>query len=230
MARLPRLTVAGHPHHIILRGNNRQPIFVEGGDHEDFLKLLERYAKLHAVSVHAYVLMSSQLHLLATPADDRGIPQTMQAVGREYVRLFNRRQSRTGTLWEGRYRANLIQAERYLLPCMAYMDLAPVWAGVVAEPAEYPWSSHGHYVGVRNDRLLTPHPIYWQLGNTPFAREEAYAELVHAGVASQLQRAVTDSALGGWALGDRDFVELLQQKTDRRLAKRRPGRPSSVPN
>ena len=71
----------------------------------------------------------------------------MQDVGRRYVRYFNQRQGRTGTLWEGRYKSTLIQAERYLLACMAYIDLNPVRAGIALAPGDYPWSSHGHYVG-----------------------------------------------------------------------------------
>ena len=102
MARLPRLTVPGYPHHIIQRGNNRQAIFVDKADYDELLRLLEEHAKKAAVAVHAYVLMSNHVHLLATPETDQGIPQLMQAVGRRYVRYFNDRHGRTGTLWEGR--------------------------------------------------------------------------------------------------------------------------------
>jgi putative transposase len=225
MARLPRLTVPGFPHHIIQRGNNRQAIFAGTADYEILLAMFEEHARKLGVAVHAYVLMSNHLHLLATPETSEGIPQLMQAVGRRYVRYFNQRQSRTGTLWEGRYKSNLIQAERYLLACMAYMDLNPVRAGMVREPGDYPWSSHGNYVGRRYDKLLSPHPIYWELGNTPFAREAAYAELVLAGVSDQQQRALTDSALRGWALGEPDYIADLQKRTQRRVSRTRAGRP-----
>lgn len=228
MARLPRLTVPGYPHHIIQRGNNRQAIFAERADYEQLLALIEEHAKCFGVAVHAYVLMSNHFHLLATPEDAAGIPQMMQAVGRQYVRYFNRRQARTGTLWEGRYRSTLIQAERYLLACMVYIDLNPVRAGMVADPADYPWSSHAHYIGRRVDRLVTPHPMYWALGNTPFARDAAYAELVHAGLSTGQQQALTDSALRGWALGEADYVAELQQRTSRRVAKGQSGRPKKL--
>lgn len=225
MARLPRLTVPGYPHHIIQRGNNRQPIFAEPADYEQLLAMLEEHARRFHVAVHAYVLMSNHFHLLATPEDAAGIPQMMQAIGRQYVRYFNRRQQRTGTLWEGRYRSTLIQAERYLLACMVYIDLNPVRAGMVSDPAEYPWSSHAHYIGRRADRLLTPHPLYWEMGNTPFAREAAYVELVRSGLSMAQQQALTDSAMRGWALGDKDYVAELQQRTARRITKGRAGRP-----
>jgi putative transposase len=149
----------------------------------------------------------------------------MQALGRSYVRYFNSRHGRTGTLWEGRYRSTLIQAERYLLACMVYIDLNPVRAGMVADPADYPWSSHLYYVGRRSDKLVTPHPLFWEMGNTPFARDAAYGELVHSGISPEKERALTDSALRGWALGEPDHVAELQRRTERRLEKAQAGRP-----
>jgi putative transposase len=225
MARLPRLTVPGYPHHIIQRGNNRQAIFVGPQDYELLLALIDEHARKQHVAVHAYVLMSNHLHLLATPETAEGIPQLMQAVGRRYVRNFNLRHGRTGTLWEGRYKSTLIQAERHLLACMVYMDLNPVRAGMVAEPAEYRWSSHHHYIGRQADKLVTPHPLYWELGNTPFARDEAYGSLVRAGISDAEKRALTDSALRGWALGEPDYVADLQKRTQRRVARAQAGRP-----
>lgn len=225
MARLPRLTLPGYPHHIIQRGNNRQPIFSTEADYVTLLGMLDEHARQASVAVHAYVLMSNHFHLLATPETAEGIPQMMQAVGRRYVRHFNQRQARTGTLWEGRYRSTLIQAERYLLACMVYIDLNPVRAGMVEAPAQYQWSSHGHYAGIRVDRLVTPHPLWWELGNTPFAREAAYAELVRSGLGPSQERALTDSAMRGWALGDPDYVADLQRRTERRVSKSRAGRP-----
>lgn len=229
MARLPRLTVPGYPHHIIQRGNNRQAIFDDAADYELLLALLEEQSKKHGVAIHAYVLMSNHLHLLATPETAEGIPMMMQAVGRTYVRRFNQRHGRSGTLWEGRYKSTLIQAERYLLACMVYFDLNPVRAGLVAEPADYPWSSHHHYIGRRSDRLVTPHALYWEMGNTPFSRDAAYSELVRSGIGAEQQRALTDSALRGWALGEPDYVADLQRRTARRLTKAQAGRPLRKP-
>ena len=230
MARLPRLTLPGYPHHIIQRGNNRQPIFVTTQDYQTLLALLAENAVKFGVALHAYVLMSNHFHLLATPQTAEGLPQMMQAVGRRYVRYFNDTQKRSGTLWEGRYKSTVIQSERYLLACMAYIDLNPVRAGMVAQAGQYPWSSHAHYIGQRIDKLITPHPLYWELGNTPFAREAAYAELVQSGINPVQQTALTDSALSGWALGEPDFVADLQKRTERRVSKASAGRPFSVKN
>ena len=225
MARLPRLTVPGYAHHIIQRGNNRQAIFASTADYQLLLDLLQENAQKQQVAIHGYVLMSNHFHLLATPETAEGIPQMMQAVGRRYVRNYNLRHQRTGTLWEGRYRSTLIQTERYLLACMAYIDLNPVRAGLVADPADYPWSSHQHYIGRTPDKLVTPHALYWEMGNTPFARDQSYVDMVLAGIDAEQQQALTDSALRGWALGEPDYVAELQRRTERRVAKGQAGRP-----
>ena len=226
MARQPRLTVAGYPHHVIQRGNDRQTIVHDDADREKLLTLLSEQAAVFNVSIHAYVIMDNHLHLLATPDTDEGLPKLMQAVGRSYVRYFNNRHQRTGTLWEGRYRSNLIESERYLLACMVYIDLNPVRAGMVPQPALFKWSSHKHCIGQVSDKLVTPHALFWGLGNTPFAREAAYAELVNAGLNLAEQEQLTRGALSGWALGAPGFVNELQQVTKRRLAPAKSGRPA----
>ncbi|MEI6802958.1 MAG: transposase [Burkholderiales bacterium] len=225
MARLPRLSLPGYPHHVIQRGNNRQSIFESAQDYQQLLDLLDENARKCGVAVHAYVLMGNHFHLLVTPQTAEGLPQMMQAIGRRYVRYFNDRQKRSGTLWEGRYKSTVVQSERYLLACMAYIDLNPVRAGMVERAQDYPWSSHGHYAGLRIDSCVTPHPIFWELGNTPFAREAAYAEMVHAGINPVQRQALTDATLRGWALGEPAFVADLQSKTPRRLSKSSAGRP-----
>ena len=144
------------------------------------------------------------------------------------MRYFNDAQGRTGTLWEGRYKSTLIQTDRYLLACMAYIDLNPVRAGMVAQAADYPWSSHGHYIGRGTDKLVTPHALTWTLGNTPFAREAAYAELVQSGVNPVQQQALTAATLRGWAFGEPDFVADLQKRTQRRVSKGQAGRPAAA--
>ena len=225
MARLPRLTVPGYAHHLIQRGNNRQAVFATDADRQFLLDLLAEHAKACEVALHSYVLMDNHFHLLATPATSQGLAQMMQAVGRRYVRYFNDRQNRTGTLWEGRFKSSLIESERYLLACMAYIDLNPVRAGMVQQPGNYRWSGYAHHTGQRAEPWLTPHPRYWELGNTPFAREMAYANLVQSGIASVQQAALTEATLRGWALGEPEFVANLQKQTLRRVSKATAGRP-----
>jgi putative transposase len=227
MARQPRLTLTGYPHHIIQRGNNRQAIFGGVADYQALMGLLREAAQQCKVAIHSYVLMTNHLHLLATPQDDVGLPLMMQHLGRSYVRLFNKTYQRSGTLFEGRYKSSLIQTERYLLACMVYIDLNPVRAGMVAQPQDYPWSSYGHYAGLRTDPLITPHPHFWNLGNTPFAREVAYAELVRSGLGSTDERALTNTVLRSGVLGDEDFLLGLEKSTRRRVRPGIKGRPFS---
>jgi len=225
MARLARISVPGFPYHVIQRGNNRQAIFRSDADRERLrVLLLENSAQFH-VAIHAYVLMDNHFHLLVTPQDQGGMPRMMQAVGRRYVRYFNDTHARSGTLWEGRYKSALVQSERYLLACMVYMDLNPVRAGMVARAQDHAWSSHLHYIGLRNDRLVTPHALVWELGNTPFARESRYRELVQEGVSLEQRQALAQSVTSGWVLGDGRFVANLQGRTARRLTRAAPGRP-----
>lgn len=225
MARLPRLTLAGYPHHIIQRGNDRQSIVRDDQDRQRLLDLWAEHARTFKVAIHAWVIMDNHFHLLATPETQEGLPQMMQAVGRAYVRYFNLRHQRTGTLWEGRYRSNLIESERYLLACMVYIDLNPVRAGMVAQPEDFRWSSHRHCIGQASNKLVTPHALFWALGNTPFAREAAYAELVRQGLMQRDKDDLTRTALSGWALGSEAFVGSLQEGTTRRLSPGRAGRP-----
>jgi putative transposase len=227
MARLPRLVLAGYPHHVLQRGNNRQAIFLSETDYAVWLELVAENAKKFAVTVHAYVLMPNHFHILATPLTDQGLPKMIHALGRSYVRYFNDAQKRTGILWEGRYRSTLVEAGRYLLPCMVYLDLNPVRASLAVNVLDYGWSSHRHYIGQRVDKLITLHARLWDLGKTPFACEAAYSELVRNGINPMRQQAISDTILSGWALGDANFVAELQKRMPRWLTKKLLGRPRS---
>ena len=224
MARQPRLAVTGQAHLVTLAGNNRQAVFAGPQDRQDFLGLLAALAQREQVLVHAWVLLDSQVRLLLTPQQEGALSRLMQALGRSYVRQFNLRHGRSGTLWEGRYRSTVLQPGRYLLPCMVDMDLSPVRAKLVHAPEDCVWSSHLHYIGRRHDPWLTPPAAYWALGNTPFSREAAYAEAVQRGLSPAMQRALDDAGKG-WALGDAAFLAELGTLTQRRLVRARAGRP-----
>ena len=126
MARLPRLSVAGVPQHVVQRGNNRQACFFDGQDYAVYLDKLKEYSAKQGVRVHSYVLMTNHVHLLMTPEEPQGISRLMQALGRYYVRYVNQTYKRTGTLWEGRYKSTLIDGERYFLIVSRYIELNPV--------------------------------------------------------------------------------------------------------
>jgi putative transposase len=228
MARLPRLVVPNQPHHVIQYGIDRQPVFRDTGDHVAFLAWLREAAKQFRVAIHAYVLMPDHLHLLATPSDDLGLGRMMQWIGRHYVPYFNQKYGRAGTLWQGRYKATVIDAERYLLACSAYMELNPVRAGLASSAEEYPWSSYRHHIGASPAPLIADHSLYWALGNTPFDREAAYKSLVEQGVAAETVEAITSATRKGWALGSDQFKDRLQKAGNRRVRPAKRGRPGKT--
>lgn len=234
MARLPRLSIGGYPHHVIQRGNDREAIFVDRDDYSRYLQALGEVTRALDVALHAYVLMPNHVHLLMTPADAKATGRAMQAIGRRYVRWFNDRHSRTGALFEGRYRSTLVEADRYLLACMRYIELNPVRAGIVQRPDDFPWSSYRHHSGLIVDGLVSDHPLYWALGNTPFERQANYKRLFQQELGSADVERIRQATHGGWVLGEANFLEELNRKSRRRPARRPAGRPrissDSVPN
>ena len=225
MARLPRLSVGGHPHLIVQRGFPAQPLFVDDDDRWLFLAKLAEAARAEQVAVHAYALLDTEIQLLATPKDANGIGRMMQSIGRAYVAAFNRRHERSGTLWQARYRACVLEAEAFFIACMRYVEARPLRFGH-ADAIDYPWSSAAHHVGRRGVPLITEHPMYWRLGNTPFEREAAYRSVLERALTQQEVRQIEDAALKGWALGSDRFVHELGKHIDRRLRPLARGRPA----
>lgn len=228
MARLPRLILPDQPHHVILRGNNRQAIFYSDLDREFLLATLAESAAQYRVALHAYVLMDNHLHLLATPPSADALSRMMQSLGRRYVGWFNARHQRSGTLWEGRFRAGLIEGERQLLACMRYIEQNPLRAGLCAEAAQWRWSSAAHHMGLARSALITEHEMYWRLGNTPFEREHAYRELMEQGVSTSEQLQFTDAVLRGRPVGSEAFLRLLSSEHAAVVNRRPRGRPRKV--
>lgn len=225
MARLPRLVVPDHPHHVILNALDQQPAFRDEEDFASFLAWLREATRQFKVALHAYVLLPGQVQLMVSPGDAHGLSRMMQWVGRQYVPYFNTRYGRAGTLWQGRYRATVIDSDQYFLTCCRYLESAPVRAGLCAEPSGYAWSSYPHHAGIRHDALITDHPVYWALGNTPFDREAEYRALMENGL-SQAEVTSLDEALHkGWPLGSDKFRHLLAKQTNRRIAPAKRGRP-----
>lgn len=227
MARLPRLTIPGQPHYVVQRGNNLQAIFVDGQDYASMKALLREMGRRFGVDLHAFILLPNQIHLLVTPETVASLPQFMQSVGRSYVRSFNNRHGRSGTLWEGRYRATVLEPQAWLLPAMVVLESQAVVQGLAARAVDYGWSSARHNAGAQTEGMLRLHPAYWSLGDTPFAREAAYATLLDRGASEDVQEVVLGAALKGWVLGGESFVQSLQQHTERRLSRQKAGRPVS---
>ena len=218
MARLPRFFVKGEALHVIQRGNNREPIFAADGDFRFYLECLTQAASKHGLTLHAYVLMTNHVHLVATPSNEVSLPSTMQSVGRRYVQYFNCRYRRTGTLWEGRYRATLIDSERYLLACMRYVELNPVRASMVRQPAEYGWSSYrANALGAPAAQIVL-HEVYLRLGRTPEARQSAYRRLFGARVDPVELETIRQATNKAWALGNDRFRDRIEELAGRRAA------------
>ena len=225
MARLPRLVVPNQPHHLIQRGNDRRAVFSEADDYVFFLEHLRDSAALFGVAIHAYVLMPNHFHLLASPSDEIGLGKMIQRIGRYYVPYFNKKYKRVGGLWQGRFKATVIDSEQYFMTCSRYIEANPVRAHMVAEPAEYPWSSYLHHIGVKPDALITEHALYWALGNTPFEREAAYKELVGQALGRDAIDVLNVATAKSWALGGHQFKASVEQQIKRRVSPNKPGRP-----
>lgn len=225
MARLPRLVIANQAHHVIQRGNDRQTIFRDDSDYLAFLAWLREGSRQFKVAIHAYVLMPNHLHLLASPSDQEGLGRMMQWIGRHYVPYFNRKYDRVGTLWQGRYKATVIDSERYFMTCSRYIELNPVRASLAAGPGDYLWSSYLHHIGAQPDSIITDHALYWALGNTPFQREAAYKALVEQALTSEEVSTLSEATLKGWALGSDQFKSALERQIHRRVQPAKRGRP-----
>ena len=205
MARLGRYHLADQPLHMIQRGNDRQAIFFHDGDYACYPRLLAEAARHHGCAVHAYVLMTNHVHLLLTPAAAEGPSRLMQWLGVRYVRHVNTTYQRSGTLWEGRFRAAPIESESHLLACYRYIELNPVRGHMVAGPGDYPWSSYcAHTEGVA-DPVVTDHALYEALGATAAERQAAYRTLFREVPDEAWIAELRAATNGGWALGSARF-------------------------
>jgi putative transposase len=222
MARLPRLVVPHQPHLVLQYGI--EPIFRDVEDYSAFLAWLREAARLFKVAIHAYVLLPGRLHLLATPADQAGLGRMMQWLGRHYVPYFNRKYSRAGTLWQGRFKATVIDPDRYFMIGSRYIELQPVLEGLAGAAWDYPWSSCAHHVGAKPDTLITDHQSYWALANTPFGREAAYRGLIEQALTSEEIAVVGAAESKGWALGTEQFKAALEKTGQRRVSPAKRGR------
>jgi putative transposase len=209
MARLMRFALAGVPQVVIQRGRKGQPVFVDEADYADFLHALREAARAHQVAVHAYAMLPDRVALLLTPSTDDGVSRMMQSIGRRFVRHINQRHGRSGTPWEGRYRAAMVEAERYVVPCCLMIDRQPVRAGAADAPELYRWSSGAHHVGLVSDPSITDHALLWALGNTPYERQSAYRRRLDESVPDDVERAVLQAVNRGRALGSGEFLDAL---------------------
>ena len=216
MPRRARLKVSGQPWHVWQRGVNRARCFSGVADRERYLGLLAEKSAECDCQVHAYVLMSNHVHLLVTPAADDSVSRMMKAVGERYVRAFNKRHKRTGTLWEGRFKSTIVDSERYLFTLYRYIELNPVRAGLVEHPREFPWSSHGANAFGERDSLVSPHEVYRKLGRNNATRRAAYRGLFNVPLDETTVTTIRHATQKGWALGSKKFRQEIAALVGRR--------------
>jgi putative transposase len=220
MARLPRLALAGHAHLVLLRAAQGQVLFLDDTDRRSFVAALAAALPQDRCALLAYALLLDQVLLLVTPGSDEGLSRFVQAVGRRYVAAFNRRHAHRGGLWDGRYRATIVEPGAHTLDAALYIDTLGS-----AQPSSSPWCSAPHHLGLSRDPLLTVSPAYWQLGNTPFDREQAYQRRLAEGLPAERTARLSEAAHKGWPVGGKAFIAALAARTARPLAPRPRGRP-----
>ena len=223
MARLPRICLPGIPQHIIQRANNRQVCFASEEDFAAYAHWLDLYARKYHVLIHAWMFMTNHVHLLLTPSAETGVSRMMQSLGRHYVRYFNYTYRRSGTLWEGRFKACVVDADNYLLQCQRYIELNPVRVGMVEAPDEYRWSSYRANGLGESIELWTPHRVYQMLGMAPAERVATYRELFEGRLDTELLDPIRQSTNQGMALGDGRFREEIECLTGRRAGPQKRG-------
>jgi REP-associated tyrosine transposase len=194
------------------------------------LNWLGEAASRYHCALHAYVLMTNHVHLLATPKAQDGITRMMQYVGRRYVPYINHTYGSSGSLWEGRYKASLIEEEHYLLTCMRYIELNPVRANMVKSPAHYRWSSYRHNAQAKDDPLITPHALYVALGRTRATRANAYRALFASALDADALTDIRDAWQSGTPLGKDRFKEKVERKLKLKVGHARRGRPRKAAN
>ena len=228
MPRKPRFVIPDVPMHVVQRGHSGNPVFIEEADYQAYIKWLKEGAKRYHCAIHAYVLMTNHIHILTTPADTQGVSRMMQYIGRFYVPYINHTYGTSGSIWEGRYKASLVQEENYLLICMRYIELNPVRANMVRYPAQYRWSSFRCNGQGKEDELVTHHPLYKSLGNDKRACAHAYKGLFKARLDKDILNEIRSAWQTGTPLGNDYFREKIEKKLNCKVGQARRGRPTKV--
>jgi len=226
MPRRSRLNVTDVPQHIIQRGNNRQATFFSEEDYRFYLERLVDASRKYGCSIYAYVLMTNHVHLLASAERSYGLSLMMQYVGRYFVRYINRLYRRSGTLWEGRFRASLVDTEVYFLRGCRYIECNPVRARMVVAPGNYPWSSYACHAFGMPDKLVRMHEQYDRLGKTAEDRQQAYRELFRSELNTSELAEIRDTVNSGWPLGSDRFKDEVESALKRAVRAPKRGRPA----
>jgi putative transposase len=193
MPRIARVVLPEVALHVRQRGHNRSACFLQDRDYATYLDYLAFFARKHECLVHAYCLMTNHVHILITPLGEQSCGAFMKSLSQCYAQYMNRARSRTGSLWEGRFRSCLVTTDSYALACYRYIELNPVRAGMVDQPGDYAWSSYRANLQRVSEGLLTPHPAYEAVGD--------YRSLVDMELEQSVIDDIRKATNGGYVVG-----------------------------
>lgn len=230
MPRKPRFFLPNVPVHAIVRGNSRNVIFAEDSDRKNYLEFAKEASEQHKVNIHAYVLMDNHVHWLMSSEVPENISKFMQYIGRRYVPYFNRKYDKSGTLWEGRFKASLVNSDKYLLSCYRYIELNPIRSGMVNHAEAWHWSSYRCNALEEQNNLITPHENYYGLGRNSKQRAKHYQESFKELIDSSLINDIRDSVQTGTPLGNEKFKEQIEKLLGLKVGHSHRGRPKKAKN
>jgi putative transposase len=228
--RRARIVLPNCPHHVVHRGHNRQRVFLHDEDYAAYLRWLRDWKARLGVRVYAYCLMTNHVHIVVDPGEDPSrIALLMKRIAARQTRAINRRERRSGTLWESRYHSTPVDTENYLLACLRYVELNPVRGGLVQNAEEYRWSSYRQRLGFDAERWIDLDVCYRSLGESPTTRAAVYAEYVASGARAREAEVIRAATQRGQIAGNETFIDAVAASIGRRVVLRGRGRPRSEP-
>ncbi len=217
--RKPRLLYLGGLYHVIARGNQRQKTFLVKVDFVKYLELLGEHLETREIRLYAYCLMPNHVHLLVEQAGDYPLSRYMHRLQTAYTQFFNRTHKKVGHLFQGRYKAILVDKDSYLLELVRYIGLNPFRAKLEEKPGIYPWTSHQQYLGRENKPLakVEVEPVLALFSKRKKEAQKAYLRFVKEGMGEGHREDLYD-VRQGHILGDQEFEQKAHQKAQRPLS------------
>jgi putative transposase len=222
MPRCARIIAVDYPHHVIQRGNNKQPVFYTNNDRYLYLTLLKKYNDECQCKIHAYCLMINHVHMLIVPQHEHSLSKLMQKISLVFTQHINRAQKRTGRLWECRFYSSIVDTDKYLLSVCRYIERNPIRANIVKTPLEYKWSSAKANTLGYNDNIVTP--------VSKINNQNIYSDFINAQENDSETELIRKCTLSGKPIGDNEFLEDISEKTGLSMQKlhiRANGRPKN---
>ena len=229
MPRKGRLLVPECPHHIVQRGHNRNAVFLADQDFQYYLDNLTEWKLELNIEIYAWCLMTNHVHIIARPPKQTQVlSEMMKRVNGRQTMYMNKLESRSGSLWNGRFKASPIQEEQYLLNCFRYIELNPVRAGMVRAPQDYPWSSYRERLSEIEGGILDASDYFTGLGNSHDERVMRYKAFLREGTSEKERKFLRDSVRRNQLTGNRGFTDEIERRIGSRIENRAQGRPRNV--